>query len=179
MNPSTFRNVNWRPKVKAFRHADGSLRNRQPENQHTGGTTSRILQAMVRTAALSNGKSLMKIRIFLLLSMAMLMVAAGSQATSGTATENKGAAEIKIPGGTRGPILFPHHLHQDKLGDCGICHSVFPQKAGIIEELKEQGKLKKKYVMNKLCIKCHRQKKREGLKAGPTTCAKCHIREKN
>jgi hypothetical protein len=34
-NPSTFRNVKWTAKVKALRHADGSLRNRQPENQHT------------------------------------------------------------------------------------------------------------------------------------------------
>jgi hypothetical protein len=120
----------------------------------------------------------MKIRIFLLLGMAMLMVAAGSPATSGVATENKGAAEIKLPGGTRGLVPFPHHRHQDKLGDCEICHSVFPQKAGIIKELKEQGKLKKKQVMNKLCTKCHREKKKEGLKTGPTTCSKCHIKEK-
>jgi hypothetical protein len=121
----------------------------------------------------------MKIRIFLLLCMAMLMVAAGSPATSGFATENKGAAEIKLPGGTRGLVPFPHHQHQDKLGDCEICHSVFPQKAGIIKELKAQGKLKKRQVMNKLCIKCHRQKKREGIKTGPTTCTKCHIKEKD
>ncbi len=107
------------------------------------------------------------------------MVAAGSAATSGVTTENKGAAEIQLPAGKKGPVSFPHHRHQDKLGDCEICHSVFPQKAGIIKELKAQGKLKKKHVMNKLCTKCHRQKKKEGLKAGPTTCAKCHIKEKN
>jgi hypothetical protein len=133
---------------------------------------------MASNAVLPNGKSLMKIRIFLLLCMAMLMLAAGSPAKSGVATKNKGAAEIKLPGGTKGLVLFPHHRHQDKLGDCEICHSVFPQKAGIIKELKAQGKLEKKQVMNKLCIKCHRQKKREGIKTGPTTCAKCHIKEK-
>ena len=110
--------------------------------------------------------------------MGMLMVAAGSPATSGVATQNRGAAEINLPGGTRGLVPFPHHRHQDKLGDCEICHSVFPQKAGIIGELKAQGKLKKMHVMNTLCIKCHRQKKIEGVKAGPTTCTKCHIREK-
>jgi hypothetical protein len=121
----------------------------------------------------------MKIRIFLLLYMAMLMVVAGSPATGGGATENKGAAEITLPGGTRGLVPFPHHRHQDKLGDCEICHSVFPRKAGIIEALKAQGNLKKKYVMNTLCTKCHKQKKREGIKTGPTTCAKCHIREKD
>jgi hypothetical protein len=127
---------------------------------------------------MSNAKSLMKIRILLLLCVGFLMVAAGSAATSGVTTENKGAAEIKLPGGKRGLVPFPHRRHQDKLGDCEICHSVFPQKAGIIKKLKAQGKLKKKYVMNKLCNKCHRQKKREGLKAGPTTCKKCHIKEK-
>jgi hypothetical protein len=115
----------------------------------------------------------MKIRILLLLCVGILMVAAGS-----ITTENKGAAEIKLPGGKRGLVPFPHRRHQDKLKDCEICHSVFPQKAGIIKELKAQGKLKKKHVMNKLCNKCHRQKKREGLKAGPTTCKKCHIKEK-
>ncbi|MGD8882846.1 MAG: cytochrome c3 family protein [Desulfobacterales bacterium] len=120
----------------------------------------------------------MKIRILLLFCSGILIVAAGLFATSGRATENKGAAEIKLPGGTRGLVPFPHHRHQDKLVDCDICHSVFPQKAGIIEALKAQGKLKKKHVMNKLCTKCHRQKKKEGIKSGPTTCAKCHIKEK-
>jgi len=108
----------------------------------------------------------------------MLMVATESPATNGAATQNRGAAEIDLPGGTRGLVPFPHHQHQDKLGNCEICHSVFPQKTGIIGELKAQGKLEKKQIMNTLCIKCHRQKKREGVKAGPTTCAKCHIREK-
>jgi hypothetical protein len=37
--------------------------------------------------------------------------------------------------------------------------------------------LKKKHIMNILCTKCHRQKKKEGLKTGPTTCSKCHIKE--
>jgi hypothetical protein len=121
----------------------------------------------------------MKRRIFLLLGIGILMAAAGSVATSSVTTENKGADEIKLPGGTRGLVPFPHHLHQDNLGDCQICHSVFPQQAGIIEALKTQGKLKKKHVMNKLCTRCHRQKKKEGLKSGPTTCAKCHIKENN
>ena len=118
----------------------------------------------------------MKIRILVLLCVGMLVAAAGSVAVSSVATKNKGAAEIKLPGGDRGLVPFPHHQHQDKLGDCEICHSVFPQKAGIIKELKAQGKLKKKHVMNKLCTKCHRQKKKEGVKTGPTTCAKCHIK---
>ena len=120
----------------------------------------------------------MKIRLLLFLGAGMLFFAAGSVALSNAPVENKGAAEIKIPAGTKGFVLFPHHRHQNTLVDCKICHSVFPQKAGIIKELKEQGKLKKKYVMNTLCTKCHKQKKKEGLKTGPTTCSKCHIKEK-
>jgi uncharacterized membrane protein len=119
----------------------------------------------------------MKIRLLLLLGAVMLLFAAVSVALSGAPVENKGAAEIKLPGGTRGPVPFPHHQHQNKLVDCQICHSLYPQKAGIIEELKAQGKLKKKQVMNKQCTKCHKQNKKEGIKAGPTTCAKCHIKE--
>jgi hypothetical protein len=119
----------------------------------------------------------MKIKLLLLLGAGMLFFVAVSVALSGTPVENKGAAEFKLPGGTRGPVPFPHHQHQNKLVDCQICHSLYPQKPGIIEELKAQGKLKKKRVMNKQCTQCHKQKKKEGLKTGPTTCAKCHIKE--
>jgi uncharacterized membrane protein len=125
-----------------------------------------------------NRRVLMKFRICLLLIVAMLVFAAASIALSSAPVENKGAAEITLPGGTRGPVPFPHHQHQDNLVDCQICHSLYPQKAGIIEELKAAGTLKKKQVMNKQCTKCHKQKKKEGLKAGPTTCAKCHMKEK-
>jgi DNA-directed RNA polymerase subunit M/transcription elongation factor TFIIS len=93
------------------------------------------------------------------------------------AVENKGAKDITLAGGKSGTVLFPHHRHQDVLVDCKICHSVFPQKAGIIEELKAQGKLKKKQVMNKLCTKCHKQNKRAGEKGGPVTCKTCHIKK--
>ena len=119
----------------------------------------------------------MKIRLLLFLGAGVLFFAAVSVALSGNPVENKGAAEIKLPGGTRGLVPFPHHQHQNNLVDCQICHSLYPQKAGIIEELKAQGKLKKKQVMNKQCTKCHKQKKKEGIKTGPTTCAKCHIKE--
>ena len=120
----------------------------------------------------------MTIRICLLLAVATLMFAAASIALSDAPVENKGAAEITLPGGTRGPVPFPHHQHQNKLVDCQICHSLYPQKAGIVEELKAAGTLKKKQVMNKQCTKCHKQMKKDGLKAGPTTCAKCHLKEK-
>lgn len=93
------------------------------------------------------------------------------------AEQNKGAENITLDGGNRGKVPFPHHRHQEKIADCEICHSAFPQEAGIIEKLKVEGQLKKKYVMNKLCTKCHKEKKNAGEKTGPTTCAKCHIKE--
>jgi hypothetical protein len=93
------------------------------------------------------------------------------------ASQDKGPAKMDLDGGKRGKVPFPHHQHQEKLGDCEICHSVFPQKAGSIAELKAEGKLKKKHVMNKLCTKCHREMKKTGQKSGPTTCRKCHHKE--
>ena len=119
----------------------------------------------------------MKIARGALLLAALMLVGGGAVALSNS-EQNKGAEQIELPGGTRGKVHFPHHLHQDKLVDCQICHATFEQKAGIIEELKAQGKLKKKQVMNKLCTKCHKQKKKAGEKSGPTTCSKCHIKEK-
>jgi hypothetical protein len=93
-----------------------------------------------------------------------------------TAVQNKGAAQITIDGGERGAVQFPHHLHQDTLGDCNACHSYFPQEPHAIERLKKEGKLVRKQVMNKLCIKCHKAEKRAGRAAGPVTCSKCHHR---
>jgi len=90
------------------------------------------------------------------------------------AEQNKGLADITLDGGSKGEVPFPHHLHQDNLGDCKACHDVFPQKKGSIEALKAEGKLAKKYVMNKLCTKCHRQMKKAGEKSGPTACTTCH-----
>lgn len=106
-------------------------------------------------------------------------VAAVSAAAFLAVKVNKGPQNFEIDGGTRGIVPFPHNRHQENLGDCKICHSVFPQKAGGIKDLKAQGKLKKKYVMNKLCTKCHKERKKAGQKSGPTTCAKCHIKTKS
>jgi hypothetical protein len=91
-------------------------------------------------------------------------------------TQNTGAAEIVLEGGTSGNVRFPHRQHQEKLVDCATCHAAFPQKAGAIEELKAQGKLAKKQIMNEQCTKCHKEKKQAGEKAGPTTCTTCHVK---
>jgi hypothetical protein len=103
------------------------------------------------------------------------LTAAGWTWASGAPTD-KGAAEIVLEGGTSGSVAFPHHRHQEKLTDCNICHAAFPQKAGSIEDLKAQGKLAKKQIMNEQCTKCHREKKQAGEKAGPTTCTTCHAK---
>ena len=86
------------------------------------------------------------------------------------------SGQISLPGGTRGDVPFPHYLHQDKLEDCNICHATFPQEKGSIEKMKANGQLEKKHVMNKLCTKCHKEKKAAGEKTGPVTCKQCHIR---
>jgi hypothetical protein len=91
-------------------------------------------------------------------------------------TPNRGAADIVLEGGTTGKVNFPHGRHQAALTDCTICHTLFPQKAGAIEELKESGKLPRKQVMNELCTRCHKERQAAGQNSGPVTCMKCHIK---
>jgi uncharacterized membrane protein len=92
-------------------------------------------------------------------------------------TDDKGEAQMTLDGGKNGPVPFPHRAHQTALGDCKICHELFPQKAGAIDDLKASGELKPKQIMNKHCTKCHRQMKHEGKKTGPTTCTACHVKK--
>ena len=112
--------------------------------------------------------------LVILISMVALMTV--SSLAVSLATENQGAENIKLEGGKRGNVPFPHRQHQKNLSDCQICHSVFGQEPGAIQKLKTQGALKKKYVMNKLCTKCHKKRKKAGQPSGPTKCKKCHIK---
>jgi hypothetical protein len=89
--------------------------------------------------------------------------------------QNKGPEEIRLDGGKKGHIDFPHRNHQVTLGDCKICHDIFPQKPGIIKDLKNKGQLKKKQVMSH-CRGCHRNMAKAGKKTGPTSCKKCHLK---
>ena len=91
------------------------------------------------------------------------------------AVQNEGAPEIMVDGGSKGEVFFPHHRHQNNLGDCNICHNIFPKTPGVIKDLKSQGKLEKKQVMNH-CRGCHRNLANKGLKAGPTACNNCHAK---
>ena len=120
----------------------------------------------------------MRIELVLILISMMVLIAVASMAGS-QAIEDRGAKNIELEGGKRGKVPFPHRQHQEKLSDCQICHSTFPQELGAIEDLKKKGTLKKKYVMNKHCTKCHKEKKKAGQQSGPTTCSKCHFKQKN
>lgn len=90
---------------------------------------------------------------------------------------DRGSQDMSLYGGKRGNVPFPHHLHQDTLGNCDACHTVFAQESGIIETLKKEEKLRPKHVMNKLCVKCHREQAKAGNPSGPRSCNACHIKE--
>jgi uncharacterized membrane protein len=89
------------------------------------------------------------------------------------AEKKMGAPEITIPGGTKGDIAFPHAVHQTVLGDCNICHALFPQEPGTIAGLKAAGTLRKMQVM-KVCQGCHKEMTQAGKKTGPVNCNDCH-----
>lgn len=94
-----------------------------------------------------------------------------------SASQNTPAADMTLnSGGTRGKVHFPHQKHIDTLGDCNVCHDLYPTTAGIIDALKGQGKLMEKQVMNEQCTRCHRTAKKKGKPSGPTICSKCHTR---
>jgi hypothetical protein len=92
------------------------------------------------------------------------------------AAVSQGPSHIDIFGGQSGKVPFPHIQHQERLKDCNVCHSVFPQATDAIKKMKEQGALKPKKVMNVQCIKCHREEKQAGKPHGPVTCSTCHAK---
>ena len=105
----------------------------------------------------------------------LLLLAAGTllTVTAVAGDLERGAPQMTLFGGTIGKVPFPHQRHQAAPEDCRTCHALFPQTAGSIERLKEQGTLEKKQVM-KHCQQCHRDKATAGETTGPTTCRGCH-----
>lgn len=97
-------------------------------------------------------------------------------AAAAVAVENKGSKDIVLDTRKQGIVNFPHHMHQSTIGDCSVCHSIFPQEKGAIQNAVANKALKKKQVMNKTCIKCHRDLKKAGKTHGPTSCKKCHVK---
>jgi hypothetical protein len=114
----------------------------------------------------------------ILLGVSLMVALISSGVWTALAVENGGAAQLLLDGGNRGTVAFPHHRHQNVLQDCMICHALFPQEAGIIARLKQEGKLVKKQVMTKHCIRCHKERKRQGNTSGPTKCSNCHLKKK-
>ena len=106
----------------------------------------------------------------------LTMIIAGFTAGICIGGSDPGPDKLILDGGKSGDVPFPHLRHQQSLEDCTVCHNIFPQKRGAIDALKLRGDLKKKQVMNKQCIKCHREIKKTGKKAGPTSCRTCHIK---
>ena len=99
-------------------------------------------------------------------------------AAAAVAAVPKGAADMILNGGKNGNVPFPHQRHQLALeNDCQTCHFLYDQQPGIIDVMKADGRLKKKQVMNKQCTKCHKQRLRSKMKAGPVKCKTCHIKD--
>jgi len=113
----------------------------------------------------------MKTRLMFVLAASIFLFA--SLGTS--AEQNKGAAEMVLPGGSSGNVTFPHQKHQSVLKDCKVCHDLYPAEPGSIEKLKAAGNLQKKEAMNQ-CKDCHKQRADKGEKTGPTGCKKCHVK---
>jgi uncharacterized membrane protein len=116
--------------------------------------------------------------IVLMVSLAFLAALAAAASSTGNPApaQNPGSETLQLAGGESGDVDFPHRRHQQSLGDCQVCHSLFPQETGVIEALKSQGALEKKQVMNKLCTRCHKEFKAQGKPSGPTTCKTCHAK---
>jgi len=97
--------------------------------------------------------------------------------TGVSAEQDKGSEIVIFEKGRMPQVTFDHHMHQQKLdNECNACHDLFPMQAGIIKEMIAGEKLKKQQVMNEKCVKCHKDRKKEGLAAGPTSCTSCHVR---
>ncbi len=117
----------------------------------------------------------MKTNSFAIVVTFLFITAAGLiLAAPGTASQNQGRAQMILDGGKTGTVAFKHHLHQDVVKDCQACHKDFKQEKGALDAAKAAGTLKKKQVMNKTCIACHRAKEKAGEAAGPVSCKACH-----
>ncbi|MCD4677288.1 MAG: cytochrome c family protein [Desulfobacula sp.] len=90
--------------------------------------------------------------------------------------QNQGKEEMTLYGGKMGDITFPHHMHQGVINDCMVCHADFSKESGALLASKKAGMLKNKQVMNKTCLKCHRDSKKAGETYGPVKCSGCHIK---
>ncbi len=77
----------------------------------------------------------------------------------------------EFKGGAMGKVAFPHKLHQEKLGDCKVCHhkdeAGKEQKCGTCHTA--DSKVKMKDAAHNSCQKCHKDQGK-----GPKGCKECH-----
>jgi hypothetical protein len=106
--------------------------------------------------------------------IATLVFFAAIIVTASASEEKKGAESITIDGASKGNVEFPHKEHQDELKECMLCHDTFPQELGVIKKMKTNKELQRKQVMNDVCLKCHKDFKKQGKEHGPTSCNGCH-----
>ena len=123
----------------------------------------------------------MRSRFFLIkkipASFLMSMLLIGGLSVWGIAMEHQGGEHIRLSGGNSGDVSFPHWVHQKAIPDCMHCHVLFPQGKNAIGTSKTSGLLKNKQVMDDLCLRCHRQLKKENRETGPVSCKACHKKE--
>ncbi|MBF0234906.1 MAG: cytochrome c3 family protein [Desulfamplus sp.] len=113
-----------------------------------------------------------KINLSIIISVLIMILAAALVIAA--ENENRGGEILKVDGGSKGEVTFPHKEHQDNLKDCKLCHDTFPQKLGVIKEMKDKKELKRKQVMNDVCLKCHKDYKKANKAYGPINCNGCH-----
>ena len=108
--------------------------------------------------------------------LCMLLVFASTSVAIAVEEIKTGAKEMVLYGGSLGNVPFTHRRHQETLGRCDGCHSLFPQTAGVIQKLISQEKLKKKEVMGQ-CTKCHKEFSATNQKRVPVKCKECHRKD--
>lgn len=118
----------------------------------------------------------MQKRTLILFISAIFIVSLSNALSAGQNQTNKGAETMQLESGRLPSVPFPHHMHQEMLDDCNVCHDRFPQSRGAIKEMQAQGKIKKQEVMNENCISCHKERQRAGKPSGPLSCTDCHPR---
>lgn len=77
----------------------------------------------------------------------------------------------EFKGGAMGKITFPHKMHQEKLGDCKICHhkNEAGKEQSCFECHSKDSKVKAKDAFHNRCKKCHTEQGK-----GPKSCKECH-----
>lgn len=112
------------------------------------------------------------IRPFAPISVALLLA---TLAIAAAPSGDSGSETMVLEGGSTGAVPFPHRTHQKSTEQrCEVCHDLFPRKRGAIRSLIAEEKLRNREIMNRHCIKCHRDYQREGKPTGPTSCRRCH-----